>query len=252
MPSPDDIAGLWTRLKAHDIVGLSDNDAVTTWEDSSTNNKDGTGAGGPTWQTNELNGKAIVRFDGVDDRFTLPDASALTASTVFLVVKLVADPPTSGKTGLWDFGSAAGSGQSTHFPWTDGVIYDEWGTTARKSTVNPTPALTSWRLYEVISAASNWRSFLDGTSLFTTATNTVGFSTTPRLGSSFDASTTYWLDADVAEFIVYDSALPDDNDNARWVRQYVFDEYGVGVDYGLTDPGPAPSLFVVESGSRLA
>jgi hypothetical protein len=93
--SPSDIAGLQLWLKADAITGLNDGDAVTTWEDSHTSNNDftqATAAKKPTYQTAEINGKPVVRFDGVDD--ILENASAFLSSTqgaVFAVLRL-ADP----------------------------------------------------------------------------------------------------------------------------------------------------------------
>lgn len=89
--SPPDIAGLQLWLKAYEITGLSDGDPVTTWEDSHTSNNDftqATAAKKPTYQTNEINGLAVVRFDGTDDILTAANFLSATAGTVFAVVRL--------------------------------------------------------------------------------------------------------------------------------------------------------------------
>lgn len=207
--SPSDVAGLWLWAKSESLDGLSDGAAISQWNDSSGNARhltQGTGANQPIKQT--VGGKSVARFDGANHRMAVPNASALTAATVFIVVKVDADPaagiPTSG---LWDFGSDAAN--DTHYPFTDGIIYDDFGTTARKTTVNPTPALTSPRNYCVISAASDWRSYLDGSNLHTTATNTVGFLAAPLLGRG--PTNPVNLDGDVHELILYSSALSDGN-----------------------------------------
>src|SRR5262249_28096178 len=152
------------------------------------NNADQISAGAkPTFKTNIVGGKPVVRFDGVDDFFSLPNSfTGLSAATVLIVVKLTTDPPAAAaQTGLWYFGS---SGDKTHFPYTDGTIYDTFGTTVRKTTVDPAPALTSFRVYTVKSSSGNWTSYLDGTQLYTTGSNTVGFTTTPNLASNLDVS----------------------------------------------------------------
>jgi hypothetical protein len=196
----------WAWYKADAGTSTTvDGEAISQWDDSSGNARhatQGTGANQATYQTNELNGLPVVRFDGSNDFFNVPDASALTASTVFIVVKIDTDPPIAEEqTGLWHLGTAV---NATHYPYTDGVIYDAFGTTARKTTVDPTPALTSFRIYGVVSAANDWRSYLDGVNLHTTGTNTVGLPSAPRLGGF---TGTYFLDGDVAEFVLYDSAL---------------------------------------------
>lgn len=203
--SPDDETGLVRWYEADFITGLVDTDPIATWEDASSAAVDATQASSgnrPTYQTNELNGLPIVRFDG-NDVFEIGDLSALTEGEVFIVIKLDADPATAGSTsGLWHLGSDT---TTTHFPYTDGTIYDGFGTTARKTTVNPTPALTSWRIYNVWSAASDWASNLDGSSLYTTATNTVGFPADARLGAN--SVGIIYLDGDIAAFILYDHKL---------------------------------------------
>lgn len=86
--SPDDIAGLVLWLKA-DSLALSDGDFVGTWEDSSAAGNDASnGFAGtiPTYQTNELNGLPVVRFDG-SDNLTTASITAITAWSIFFVVK---------------------------------------------------------------------------------------------------------------------------------------------------------------------
>ncbi|HXG09465.1 MAG TPA: hypothetical protein VNK04_06720 [Gemmataceae bacterium] len=88
--SPDQVAGLKLWLKADAITGLNDGDAVTTWEDSSGQNNDATQstvAKKPTYQTNEINGKPCVRFDGFDDCLQTP-AFSVGPLTAFVVLKL--------------------------------------------------------------------------------------------------------------------------------------------------------------------
>lgn len=87
---PTDISGLMLWLKADAIVGLSDGDPVSTWEDSSTANNDfaqSTALQKPTYQTNELNSLPIVRFDGGNDSLVSGSITGLTDYTVFIVAK---------------------------------------------------------------------------------------------------------------------------------------------------------------------
>ncbi len=70
------------------IVGLGDGDPVATLPDGSGNGRDATQASSsfqPTYQTNELNGEPIVRFDGVDDTMS-GSWSDLSAWTAFMVL----------------------------------------------------------------------------------------------------------------------------------------------------------------------
>jgi hypothetical protein len=86
---PTDSAGCILWLKADGIGGLSDGDPISTWEDFSTSNNDATQSGSnrPTYQTNEIDGKPVVRFDGSDDYFDLTSSITSINSTVFFVYK---------------------------------------------------------------------------------------------------------------------------------------------------------------------
>jgi hypothetical protein len=204
--SPAGVAGLKVWLKADAIVGLADTDPVSTWSDSSGQGNDGTASltVRPLYRTGIVNGKPVVRFDGVNDVLNLPNSfSAFTAGTAFVVVKIVTDPPTAEiRTGLWRFGAGI---TSHHYPYTDGTIYDAFGSTVRKTTGNPTPALTNWHVYEVVSKTNEWTSRINGTQHFTTATNTVGWTTTPQLGGQ--SSVNLYCQGDIAEFLLYDNDI---------------------------------------------
>lgn len=70
---PSDLSGLKLWLDASTLTG-SDGSAVASWTDRSANQANfsqQTTAAQPTLQTNELNGKNVVRFDGVDDFMNL-------------------------------------------------------------------------------------------------------------------------------------------------------------------------------------
>lgn len=203
---PSQVAGLYQWLDAG-TLGLADNDPVGTWTDVSGNTRNATqatGANKPTFKTSIVNSLPIVRFDGTNDRLGLGDFSALTQGEGFIVVKVDNEPAADGNhSGLWNIGSDAVSGHYSYFG--DGHIYESFGTTARKDTGNPTPALTSWHIYSVYSATSDWKNFIDGVQLFSTTTNTAGFSSSASLGCDSGASN--FLDGDVAEFIMFSNKL---------------------------------------------
>lgn len=87
---PPSLANLKLWLKPESLSALSDGDPVGTWPDSSGNGNDVTAMGSlrPTYQTNELNGKAGVQFDGIDDfLFNSNAAQTSTVYTMFMVIK---------------------------------------------------------------------------------------------------------------------------------------------------------------------
>jgi hypothetical protein len=85
---PTDLSGLVLWLKA-DALGLSDNDPISTWADSSGNGNDAIGVGGarPIFKTAILNGLPVVRFDGIDD-FLKVTALAYGEFTILYVYKV--------------------------------------------------------------------------------------------------------------------------------------------------------------------
>jgi Big-like domain-containing protein/concanavalin A-like lectin/glucanase superfamily protein len=232
--SPDDLAGLELWLAADAIVGPADADPVTTWEDESGNGRDATqetAGEKPTYRTGVLNGKPVVRFDGGDLLEITPFFTGFTAGTIFTVVKIVADPTAGTIDGhpINIFGSDL---EHSFYPISGGVdVYDTFGTTARKQLGDLTPSLAAWRIYNAISAANDWRAYLDGTLVFSTVTNTVGWNDGAVLPVLIGASRrsvaegARTLDGDIAEIIMYSRALSDTE--RQQVEDYLMDKYGL-------------------------
>lgn len=217
--------GVYTDTSATTPV-TADAQTVAFWQDQSglgNNFTQSTSANRPTWKTGIVNSMPVLRFDGSNDQLVGPSLSALTAGEAFIVVKVDADPPgVNTVSGSWKFGSNA---TDCHYPFTDGVIYEDFGTTARKTVGNPTPSLASWRLYNVISVSGEWTANLDGTQIYTTATNTVGFSTAPIIGGN--VANDRRLDGDIAEFIVYNKKLEVPERTA--VKTYIANRYALTI-----------------------
>lgn len=94
--SAQDVPGLKLWLDANTIL-QSNNTSVTTWNDLTSNQVNftqNTSAAKPTLQTNAINGKSIVRFDGVDDFMEVLDSTKLgllrnlAGCTIFAVHKI--------------------------------------------------------------------------------------------------------------------------------------------------------------------
>lgn len=86
--TPAALPGLLLWLDASRITGKSDGDSVSQWDDLSGNSNhwaQATSSKQPTYQTNELNGLPIVRFDGVDDVLTHAGLNVGSTHTVFFV-----------------------------------------------------------------------------------------------------------------------------------------------------------------------
>jgi hypothetical protein len=170
--------------------GVADGTALASWTDGSGNGHtpaQATNQRKPLYDADIGDGLPGVRFNRIDFSHLVwasDPFSGLTAAEFFVVVKLDADPPAgSDYTGLWHLSGDASN--KSHFPYTDGTIYESAGTSSRKTVGNPTPSLTTQRLYNVSSASGAFTVRLDTTQLYTTGSNTVGF---PNYGSGHKAS----------------------------------------------------------------
>ena len=180
-----------------------------------------TGGKRPLLKTAAQNGLSVSDYDN-DNLSTTADLTGLSAATLFIVIKIDLDPPlVDGQSGLWTFGSDSAS---THFPYTDGTIYDSFGTTSRKSTANPATTLAQWNIYEVVSASGEWTSYINSVQLYTTASNTVGFAASPNITIGSTASESAYLAGMIGELVLYDSAL--DLTNRGLLETYLQTKWG--------------------------
>lgn len=214
--NPLGITDLQLWIDASQETGFSNGDEVTTAQDWSGNNRDATGAILnvllPSYRaTDGPNSLPAFRLvDEVTDEggyFTLPNFLAGSAGHHFSVVKLDADPQALDSHAgppLGNWGTATAESLYPNNP--DNIIYSSWGRTTRIPTVDPTPSLANWHVYEERTAANDWSNWLNGVMLFQTLTNTVAWGTGPRIGShSVGGITT--LFGMIAEVIFYNRAL---------------------------------------------
>lgn len=180
---PSGLASIWMWGEPSRETGLVNNDPMGTLTDQSGNGRHFTQATGslkPLYKTSILNSLACARGEGnsggVPLHWSGPSMAALTAGHVFAVAICDTEGVGNIDNGLWAFGTAGGD----HYPWGDNQIYDGCLATVRKTVgVHTGQPLTSWRVAEVVSTSSEWTYKLDGTQLFTTATNTVVGRATP-------------------------------------------------------------------------
>jgi len=205
-------ANMLANWKA-DAISASNNDPLATWVDSSGRSQDGFQSDNgrkPVYKTNVINGLPAVRFDSQFFNIPITLFGSATAAEVYAVVKIDSEPPAAADlTGLWTFGGQ--NAERMHYPWSgNSTIYDNFCTTIRKTTVDPTPALTSWRVYAARSSSGNWENDLDGVNLYTTASNTFQSATNSGnfIGKSLSGSPSdYWLVGYIAEIVLYGSTL---------------------------------------------
>lgn len=218
--APTDLgAGLLLWLKGDTLTG-NDGDNIAAWNDSSGNGRNftqATEADKPNLEVAELNGMNVVHFTGSNTEF-LTGASlggVATSASLFYVVKAATND--SGSGGPGHFGSG---GSSNQYTFGDGHLYNGDLSTVRKDAGNPTPSVAAWNILSIASAANDWKCRIGGTQLFTTATNTVGFSTTPALGQSL----TQHFTGDIAEVVLMDGINTTNRDK---VEGYLAHKWGI-------------------------
>jgi hypothetical protein len=234
--SPTDLTGLIMWLDANDTSTLFDatsggstvtaNDsAVARWEDKSTSAKhfkQTTLNNRPKLFTSSQNGKNVIRFDGSNDLMSMDSAfSTQTEVTYFIALKRVLDPPTTQSRTGHPMRFLSGTSGDSHYPWTDGIIYDHTLTTSRKTAGNPSTDLTTFHLYNVEAKASLWTARVNKTQLFTTTSNTIDFGGT-SIGTGGGI---YYFDGDIGEFIAYSSILS--SANRGKVEDYLYAKWGI-------------------------
>ena len=204
MAIPSDIAGLQVWFQG-DLLSGSDGSAVSTWDDSSTNNRDatqGTGGAQPTLQTAELNGLNVVRFDGGD--FLVTSAFTQAAQwTMFAVAKR-----TGGGTPAGIMNTRAGTGHAA-LRWTAATTMNAYAQVAAGGNNQDDQAALSnvWQIYVARRNTTTVQVWVDGVSDGSTGT---GAGPTPTevltIGVGF-AGPTEQLTGDIAEFFYFNSAL---------------------------------------------
>jgi hypothetical protein len=150
--------------------------------------------------TNTLNGFNVLNFQsnaGPAECFVTPSIAAFTAGELWLVIKADANNGGNG------FHTAGNSGTSLHYQWSDGNIYDAWGSTTR---FGMAASVNSWKVYRVYSAATKWRAFHTGSALIAEQTVTVSFSglTAPSIGNNSSGNR---LGGRIAEAAIFDAQL---------------------------------------------
>lgn len=194
----------------------------------------------PTYRANQINGLPAVRFDGLNGAIPFhlywPISASILfptqAGEAFFIVKADNDPGSVASNGLHLFGSATSPAE---YPAADGTLKETFGLATRIATgIDPTPALTGWRLYNVAVDANAFTIRLDGAQIFTTNAHAVGFhaSLAPRLGHSIGGGSAFM--GYVAEVLIYPRVL------ASGDRAAVNNYFATRFNLAVGTPGNTP------------
>jgi hypothetical protein len=231
--TPDTVTGLVAWYDVSTFAG-SDGDPITTWPDLA-NSFDGTDGGTQkaSLQVAEQNGLNVAQFSpsgGNWPSITMSTSlmNSATEGTFFAVFKLASDPPTGSAGGaLIDGFTDAGLGPA-HHPFTDGNIYDNFGTVSFRTVGNPTPSMSStYRIYSARTATNDWKAFLDGVQLVTFGTNTPFFGTsqTKYIGRN---KSTQKFEGFIAEILIFDAAIS--SSDREKVEGYLAHKWGIAAN----------------------
>ncbi len=166
-----------------------------------------TGTNRPILAAADLNSLNTLRFTAANSQsypVNISWLNSLTSASLYMVYKAVAG---DGNT-FFDTGSSA---SSSNWPFTDNGFYNEFGTSVRKTCGAASNGVGIYKTLSIYSAPSDWALYVDGgtggsgggtSALFSTASNTVGWTTSPpSLGASTKSGVVYfngWL----AEFLI--------------------------------------------------
>lgn len=233
--SPSDISGLKLWLKA-DALALSDGDKVGTWTDSSSaaNNATASGTDRPTYKTGIVNSKPSVRFTSANSEHMATGSnvgiSGNFAATVFVVTKPTSSsvamcPVGMGNTGVDKRFSLVGAGVNSGKYSVSYGSGDWWNDTTTVDTAafhticikkSAGAENTTTTIYKDGTAGSNNGSSDTATPNLTDAPVALGTLGADIVNSNYDG--------DIAEVIIYDTALSDGNRNS--VEGYLRTKYG--------------------------
>jgi hypothetical protein len=225
------MTGLRTWLRA-DVNGTTATDgaAVTTWADQSGNGFVFQGPNPPIYKTGILNGKPVVRFDGVNDTLNVvwtgtPIMALASPYTIFTVVR-IATVPAADK----DIVVFSDAGQL----WS-GIIRrnaTEWAHYNRESSANSKAVLDTVAVAagEVALLAYDWDGvnvhlWRNGTLKATTAAGGGRYGGVGETWLGSFCNTANFLDGDIAEVLMYNVALS--ATDRQKTEAYLKGKYGI-------------------------
>ena len=160
---------------------------ISVWYDQSGNVNNATAINNANQFTIVASGVLITKNSKPSTRIfstefmNLSNTITGTAGTMINLSATVSDPPTLPNGA--PFGRSTSSNEASHQPFTDGVIYENFASTTRKTLGNPTNNTTNLYLYNAISDVNLYNVKINNTTFFNTTTNTVGFgSAVPYIG----------------------------------------------------------------------
>ena len=222
------LTGMRLWLKA-DTIATSGN--VADWPDLSGGHRDAmqtAAAQQPSVVANAVNGRPVVRFAG-GQLLQLPSLmTGATAGEIFAVLKSSGAAGTN--QGPWQFSLTSGSYTGSFYPYSDGRIYETFGSSVQTLVGTPPTPLGAYNLFNVSSQTNEWAVRLNGGQIVRNAVNTVQFRTDMLLGRNAEG---FYFTGDFAEIIIYDHVLS--AAERETVGYYLNRKYALGADQNYGD-----------------
>ena len=238
----------YTNVLAHYDAGQISSspgvgDHIAQWDDLSGNGNHLTQAtyANQPMLSGHCNGEPTVRFG--DNRYlVVPDMfDGLTALSVMIVARGDKDPArAASRSGLWHITGDTSENRNTHWPQTDGTLYDSFGVTARTQVGNLEAPLDQWNAYMVTVGGGNATFYMDNTQVAQTA-KTYGINDTYLfLGRIADG--VYYFHGDIAEMVLFDG-VPSET-----IRNYWFNLLDAKYDLPNNVDEPEQRIHIRSSG----
>lgn len=209
---PSGTPHLW--FDANAITGKNDGDAISQWDDrmGNFNMVQATGDKQPTYQTSEIGGKPIVRFDGTDDRMATSGNTGLgQPTTIFIVFKQLTWTSTEF---IFD-GRTAGSMQFYQFPTTPKLRL--YAGTADSNIDNSSVTLNTFKYVTLrIDGASSYVRVNGGNQ----TSGSIGASSGDGFTLASTGADLLHGHIDVAEVVIYDGAEDYTNNEAYLANKW--------------------------------
>ncbi len=225
--NPKSIAGLSLWLDAADSSTITISTGVSVWADKSGNGRNATQnvGGKQPLNSNTINGKNVVTFQGTDDTMQIAANAAFNANSQTIII--VARQATAANEVLWykaDSNSAVGV-ITRYRTGTQFWLYQKNDGSAA-TLVNASNTNTNTNVYATVLEPANQAGFVNGASVATaTVTTAYDNNSGPFLGSRRDVGE--YLNGDIAEVLHYSRALSASERSK--VERYLGGKWGITV-----------------------
>ncbi len=225
--------GLQIWLKADAGVSVDNSNLVNSWSDQSGNNNNAsqTGSGRPLFVANAVNGEPVVRFDGNIDYLDIPNKAGLDFSDVSYFAAVTFRDTTSVQAIISK--DEGGGPVNKWIYWYLGGVMDMHVQPGgiHGSSSGFTPPANQITILDVVKSGGVYTHYQNGTSIGSTSTSS--FFPAPNADIWIgQAEGHYFLNGDLGEVLVYNSALPDTQ--RQTIENYLM------VKYGLMAPSTPP------------